>query len=415
MDRELLNAEEDALRERITHMTVDRIGSLSESKVGGVWRLMYCQVNCIGTNHSNNAKSRAISKLIEDFEVDGVALCEVGIDWDYGLSSVQLKDYFDPLMEREVRSTTAHNAHGPCISRSQRGGIGLLLTHSILEYARTHEQDPRKLGRWTSWVLSYNPLHRTRLVVAYCPGKNQQPKGPKTVFCQHMNYIYSNGITTTPYQLFVDDLSRQLQRWRAQGDRILLFIDANEHILLGPIAHRLRSDGIELCKVGHKFWPENMIPHTHADGSLPIDGIFATPDLDVTNFLALSFHESVGDHRTMIVEITTSSAIGRFQGNIVCPTSRRLTLRQPRSVQAYNDEMDRQLKQHNIAQRIARLRDEVARSETLPSSDLALRCTRLHSQIAQMRIHSERVCRKLLKPALEFSPPIQFWYNRAHA
>lgn len=62
------------------------------------------------------------------------------------------------------------------------------------------------------------------------------------------------------------------------GDRVLLFIDANKHVLLRPVARRLRSDDIELNEIGHKFWPKNTIPHTHVDGSLPIDGIFATPD-----------------------------------------------------------------------------------------------------------------------------------------
>lgn len=396
-------------------MTVAPIGSLSDTKAEGVWRFMYCQVNCIGTNHARNPKASAIAELTQNYDVDGVLLCEVGIDWDYGRSSVQLKDYFDPHMERECRSTTAHNTHGPCVSRSQRGGTGILLTHTILEYARATTQDTRKLGRWTSWILSHNPLHRTRIVIAYCPGRHQQPKGPKTVYRQHMNYIYEQGHSTTPYQLFVDDLSQQLKRWRAQGDRILLFIDANEHILRGPIATRLRSDDIELHEAGHRFWDHGSEPHTYVDGSLPIDGIFATPDIDVTNFLGLSFHESVGDHRTMIVEITTSSAIGRFQGNIVRPTSRRLTMRQPQVVQAYNDEVDRQLKLHNVAARMEKLRLDVALSALPLPSHLSQQCERLHTQIGQIRKCAEKGCRKILKPALDYSPPVQFWYDRAHA
>jgi len=368
---------------------------------------MYCQVNCIGTNHKYNPKAIAIAKLIQDYEIDGVTLCEVGVDWEYGLSSVQLKDFFDPHMERETRSTTAHNTNGPCKSRSQRGGTGILLTHTLLEYTRATNHDPRRLGRWSSWVLSHNPLHRTRIVVAYCPGRHQQPKGPKTVFRQHMNYIYTHGLNTTPYRLFVDDITRQLKQWRAQGDRLLLFIDANEHVVRGPLARRLQADDISLREIGNTFWPDKSAePHTHADGSQPIDGIFSTPDIDITNFLALSFHESVGDHRTMIVEITTSSAIGKYQGNIVRPSSRRLTMRQPRAVEAYNTEMERQLQIHNVEKRIDILREKIAQSEQPIPSHLADECSKIHAQIAQLRIRSERGCRKILKPALEYSPPI---------
>lgn len=141
----------------------------------------------------------------------------------------------------------------------------------------------------------------------------------------------------------MDDLAQQLKRWRSRGDRIVLFMDANEHIIKGPLSKRLRADDIELHEMGSKYWPRNMEPRTYVDGSIPIDGIFCTPDIDVTNFLALSFHESVGDHRTLIIELSTASVIGRYQGNIVHPTSRRLTIRQPSAVKAYNDEVSRQL------------------------------------------------------------------------
>ena len=33
----------------------------------------------------------------------------------------------------------------------------------------------------------------------------------------------------------------------------------------------------------------------------------------------------------------------------------------------------------------------------------------------EIRIHAERKCRKLLKPDIEFSPTIQYWYDRIHA
>ena len=387
-DRTILIAEDLALSAREAHSVIPRIGTLPECKPDGVWRLMYCQPNCIGSSHAQNLKSAAIAKLIMDHDVDGVALCEVGIDWDYGLSPVQLKDYLDPFMEREIKSTTSHNTHGPCISRAQRGGTGILLTHTMVEYARATEVDNRKLGRWSSWVISHNPSHRTCIVVAYCPGKNHQPKGPKTVYRQHMNYIYINNLNTTPYELFVADLSNQLKRWRSNGNRIILFMDANEHILRGPITRRLRASDIDLCDVSHTFWPTDKEPNTYIDGSLPIDGVFVSPDLDVTNFLSLSFHESVGDHRSMIIEITTASFIGKFQGNIVRPSSCRLTMRQQASVKNYNTEVDRQLQLHNISGRINTLHAEIATSTKPLSPNLINKCNNLHTQIEQIRMRS---------------------------
>ena len=53
-------------------------------------------------------------------------------------------------------------------------------------------------------------------------------------------------------------------------------------------------------------WGEEE-PRTHIRGSLPIDGVYHTKDLEVTSTVQLSFHESVGDHRNVIADISTRS------------------------------------------------------------------------------------------------------------
>ena len=124
------------------------------------------------------------------------------------------------------------------------------------------------------------------------------------VYQQHVRYIQTNRLSCTPYQLFVNDLTKQVKCWTEAGDRILLFIDANKDIRTGLMARSLTSANIGLQEILHKFWGNNT-PNTYIDGSLPIDGIFASPELEISNVLSLSFHESVGDHRTMIIELST--------------------------------------------------------------------------------------------------------------
>ena len=127
-------------------------------------------------------------------------------------------------MEREIRATGSHNTHSPKVSPLQQGGTAMLITHSLLQYAQTNTADMRRLGRWSSWTFYRNPLHRTRVVVAYSPG--QFRKGPKTVYQQQMAYINNQQLDMSPLQLFLFDLSKQLTTWKAAGDRLILFIDA---------------------------------------------------------------------------------------------------------------------------------------------------------------------------------------------
>ena len=413
-DSTVINLEEKALLKRENKSIVPRIGNLAQDRPDGVWRIAYCQLNNISGSDVRRRKLKSLAEVVEEFDVDGISLCEVGVNWNHGRGH-SLKSWSTPYFTQEIKCTTANNIHGPKVSLSQPGGTGIILTQSLFEYARETESDPRGLGRWTSWKLAHVPEHTTRIVVAYCPCTGTNRTGLKTVHRQHLNYIQSENIDRTPYQLFFDDLIAQLRKWRCQNERLILCIDLNEHSLNGKIARRLRSDDIELNECTHSFWPDQCEPNTHIDGSQPIDGIFATPDIDVTNCLLLSFHESIGDHRTAILEFTTKSAIGRYQGKIVRPSSRRLTLRQPGAVKSYNSTIHEQFNIHCIPQRLALLLKESTQYQHPPPISFRTRCENIHKQIAEIRHYAESTCRKLLKPALEFSPTVQYWYDRAHA
>ena len=111
-----------------------------------------------------------------------------------------------------------------------------------------------------------------------------------------------------------------LHCWQATGNCIALFIDSNEHVLNDHLAWLLSHPSIELNKVSHDFWSPEAEHNTHINGSLPIDGIYAMPEIDLQSFLVLSFHEEVKDHQMSIIDISTESMIEQFQGHIVCPT-----------------------------------------------------------------------------------------------
>ena len=382
---------------------VPRIGNLASVRPDGVWRWMYCQINSFSAGATREMKIKKVLALIDKYEVDGVVFCESGINWSVGPASRDLKSYFDPFMERECRAVSAHNIHGPRVSPFQQGGVSILLTHTLLQYARWNTSDFRNLGRWTSWTMAHNPEHRTRIVVAYNPGHFRA--GVKTVYQQHMTYIHKHQLQITPYTLFLTDLIQQLTTWISAGDRILLFIDANEQVTNGPIFRALTD--INMKELTHRFWQPGTIPHTHISGTKAIDGIFATHELEITGLVELSFDESVGDHRTMIVETTTASTIGRFHGNIVRPTSRRLTTKQPRVVEAYNNRLEKQYKSHRIQERLSHLLSQTTATErSVIDQQLTDQILSIHNEMDEYKTNAESKCRKITKPTLSYSPNI---------
>jgi hypothetical protein len=136
-----------------------------------------------------------------------------------------------------------------------------------------------------------------------------------------------------------------LQLGRQQGDRLLIFMDMNKHILNGPLAKRMLGMGLE--EATHQHWGDTK-PHTYVGGKEPIDAVFHTPDLEVTSTLKLSFHESVGDHRTVLVDISTWSAIGKQEFQVVHSHARRLNSKNNRARLKYLCHLEAQMATHKM-------------------------------------------------------------------
>ena len=185
--------------------TIPRIGLLPSPRPPGVWRWMYCQVNGLAEPSRRRQKIADMMDISRRFDVDGIALCEVGVNLGFWGQHQRLGDWFNRMAEREVRASGSFNVNGPKLRLGQQGGMALVLNHGLLQYARQTAHDFRRLGRWASWVPWINPEHRTRIVVSYCPGRARKD-GTKTVYQQHLRYIQHNCLNCSPYNLFVDDL-----------------------------------------------------------------------------------------------------------------------------------------------------------------------------------------------------------------
>jgi hypothetical protein len=80
------------------------------------------------------------------------------------------------------------------------------------------------------------------------------------------------------FRLFTIDFVAQLQAWQCQGDRLLIFMDMNEHILTGRVARRLLA--MNLREATHSQWGE-MEPHRYVHSSESINAVWHSQDLEV--------------------------------------------------------------------------------------------------------------------------------------
>jgi hypothetical protein len=239
-------------------------------------------------------------------------------------------------------------------------------------------------------------------VVAYQVSRLRQ-KGPCIIYQQHVRYMQIKEITGTPRELFSSDFVNAILRWIEHGDCIVLFVDANEHILTGKLPTALAK--LVLQEATHALWGElELRTYVHGDGA-PIDGVFHTPDIKVTAIMQLLFHEGVGDHCTTILDISTRLAIGKHEQRVVTPQARRLTNKNGASIRAYIKHVTKQSRRHKFQERFDCITTKL-QSEPITPDD-AKDMETLDIQKIEAQTGGKLRCRKIRKPALPFSPPIR--------
>jgi hypothetical protein len=230
----------------------------------------------------------------------------------------------------------------------QPGRIGLFACKELMQYICSSSGNTRKIGRWNSWSVYTDSNHCTRIVVAYQVGTKKS--GKKTIYCQHKRHILEKGlgINLELRELFQKDLLQAILEWQAQGEQIIVFIDMNEHVLTGTLAQEFFRLG--MVEATHTQW-HGEEPHTYIDGSAPIDGLYHPPNLEVTAIAQLPFHEGVGNHCMVLVDVTTRLAIGQQDFRVVRPLAWKLSTKNKASKKTYLKRMVTEFERHKLVDR----------------------------------------------------------------
>ncbi|CAJ1953071.1 unnamed protein product, partial [Cylindrotheca closterium] len=236
--------------------------------------------------------------------------------------------------------------------------MGRMHLSQVSHRAKESGSDSTGLGRWayvrlqgkklktqggddpSGLVLDVNKAVRRSIsrdlviVLAYRP--NREGTGESTVWAQQRLYFNSIKRKIDPRKTLVDDLCKQIQKWRDEGCEVLLGINANEDLSVNSpdsIQQRFRECGMEEAIL--KRHPPTPT-HQRNQSNVPIDGIFTTSGVPVLAGGYYAFGEFVeSDHRALWIDIDLNTALGNFtsQGSTFKP--RKLTLLDKRSVKRY--------------------------------------------------------------------------------
>ena len=121
---------------------------------------------------------------------------------------------------------------------------------------------------------------------------------------------------------------------------------------------------------------------------------------------------SVGDHRTIIFDISTCSLIGKFEHRVVRSACRRLNTKNS-SLGRYVKILEQQMMIHRMDDRLDAIIDEIENDKPTPKQKAKMEG--LDKQFIELQRHAESKCRKILKPDLQFSGPVKLWHERFQA
>jgi hypothetical protein len=369
---------------------VPHLGTILQVCPEGVFRLAGGNLNCASTKEVRDRKVSDIHQILETWDIQGGGFSEVGIDWRRIPQRKRLDSWFRTCQD-EYRTSKSYNSYKAItMTTQQQGGIAIFAGKEFRQNILWSVGDFRGLGRWNSWIIQADPSHRTRMVVAYQVGQARQ-RCLRTIYQQHVRYIQAHGLICTPRELFQEDILSAISRWIEHRDRILIFIDMNEHILTGHLAKAFQCLG--LLEATHLNWKGSK-PQTFVFGKgEPIRGMYHSPELEIISIMQLSFHKGVGDHKTTSVDVTTRSVIGKLERRVVMPQARELSNKNKKSIKEYIKYTTQQCRLHQLQQHLDNLSVTALPGAVLPTHQEEME--QLDTLKTKIQSGGEQRCRKI--------------------
>jgi hypothetical protein len=213
-----------------------------------------------------------------------------------------------------------HN-EGQHAERVQEGRTGAVCFGDATRYIKKVGKDEEGLDRWC-WIL-FGGLgsHNTCLITACSPCKNKNINSGTLYQQQHRYFIMKKKDLTYPLTLYCQHLTTAIQKWRAVGERMVLFMNHNEHVYDGALGKALSDrEGLNFSEVilNHNGLQTGA---TFFRGSKSINGLWASSNLDISDACVMPFGYGIGDHCVFVLDIPLESLLGENPVKIVRPAS----------------------------------------------------------------------------------------------
>jgi len=143
-----------------------------------------------------------------------------------------------------------------------------------------------------------------------------------------------------------------MKQWRKDGERLILCLDANENIYQGELGWQLTElNGLSMKEVAGEF-TARPLGATYFRGSEPINGVWTTGNITMTNACVMLVGFGVGDHQLFVIDFATTTFVGSGTTTVVHPALRRLNTKIHGCADRYNKSLRRNILRHWLLERM---------------------------------------------------------------
>ena len=342
-----------------------------------------------------------LREFINRNEPDVICLHEVNVAWQKLPIDQRLGQRFQENFGLSYTKCAWYRNYPKVVTARQSGGCAIVVLNNAVGRVVQSGDDTTGQGRWC-WVrMEGKDGRHFRVISAYRPVKNT--KLDFSVYNQQKLFqaTKNNDNDVCPRQRFITDLLSDIDKFKSQGDDILLSLDLNDDVRDTTSEFGQGMDERRLREVSITKHGQNAPPTTNR-GSRPIDGMFLSADTSSTGCGYLPFEDDISDHRPLWVDIDLDELFGQAESaskKVIC---RRLKCKDPRVVKKYMQRYDQYLVENNLYKQASDLEKNVREvvALTMIQKKEFEAIDRLRIQGMQL---AEKQCRKLKMGKVEWS------------
>ena len=314
----------------------------------------------------------------------------------------QLKERFNKVWRKtKTRTTWIRTKNWKQKSPNQPGGVALLTNGEASDFMHESGEDTSGLARWTWMKFEGRSDVKTSIIQIYRPVKNQ--KGENSVYVQQQCRLKEGEEVLSKFD---DDLLELVDSMLIDGFRVIVMGDFNMDVRddKNKLILELKRRGIRERITG-RYGP-NSAPNTHERGSYPIDGIFASDEIEMIRGGYRGGNPALSDHRFSWAEFTYDTILGTNRGEAYTPAARKLQLEYKKVTKTFIKLLMKQMTEHKLLERAEALWDDVKDKNELSEEEWN-QYESLDQQFERAVATAENQCRKIHPNDIEFSPEVK--------